>query len=335
VSVVATSVLTRRFGTVTAVDHLTVELPEGGVIGLLGPNGAGKSTLIRMLLGLVRPTEGEATVLGASIRSSERYAARVGALVEGPAFVPGLSARVNLRSLAELRGLPSSRVEEVLDVVGLEGREREPVRNFSLGMKQRLGIAFALLPDPDLLVLDEPTNGLDPAGIVEVRGLLRSLGREGRTVLVSSHLLAEVEAMCDHAVVIRLGRLMFAGPMSELLARTRAHIDVRPERDSDVERLLTALRGAGWPATESDDVIRVGAGADRAAELNRAAAAAGITLRMLVVAQDSLEEIFLAMTGEASAPTALVDREVALCSRRHGANWFGCDGPGSSWAGSA
>ena len=158
------------------MDHLTVDLPEGGVIGLLGPNGAGKSTLIRMLLGLVRPTEGEATVLGASIRSPERYAARVGALVEGPAFVPALSARANLRSLAELRGLPSSRVGEVLEVVGLAGRDREPVRNFSLGMKQRLGIAFALLPDPELLVLDEPTNGLDPAGIVEIRELLRSLG---------------------------------------------------------------------------------------------------------------------------------------------------------------
>jgi ABC-2 type transport system ATP-binding protein len=311
VPVVATSGLTRCFGAVTAVDHLTVDLPEGGVIGLLGPNGAGKSTLIRMLLGLVLPTEGEATVLGASIRSPERYAARVGALVEGPAFVPGLSARANLRSVAELRGLPSSRVGEVLEVVGLAGRDREPVRNFSLGMKQRLGIALALLPDPELLVLDEPTNGLDPAGIVEIRGLLRSLGREGRTVLVSSHLLAEVEAMCDHAVVIRLGRMLFAGPMTGLLARTRAHIDVRPEHDSDAQRLLAALRDASWPATEIDGVIRVAVGAERAAELNRAAAAAGITLRMLVVAQDSLEEIFLAMTGGAGTPAAAVDREVA------------------------
>jgi ABC-2 type transport system ATP-binding protein len=311
VSVVATSGLTRRFGAVTAVDHLTVELPEGGVVGLLGPNGAGKSTLIRMLLGLVRPTDGDATVLGASIRWPERYAARVGALVESPAFVPGLSARANLRSLAELRHLRPGRVDEVLETVGLSGRDREPVRNFSLGMKQRLGIAFALLPDPDLLVLDEPTNGLDPAGIVEIRGLLRSLGRTGRTVLVSSHLLAEVEAMCDHAVVIRHGRLMFAGPMAELLARTRAHIDVRPERDSDAQRLLATLKDSGWPATEKDGVVRVAGGADRAADLNRAAAAAGITLRMLVVAQDSLEEIFLAMTGEASAPTTLVDREVA------------------------
>jgi ABC-2 type transport system ATP-binding protein len=293
VPVVATSGLTRRFGAVTAVDHLTVDLPEGGVIGLLGPNGAGKSTLIRMLVGLVRPTEGEATVLGASIRSPERYAARVGALIEGPAFVPALSARANMRSLAELRGLPSSRVGEVLEVVGLAGRDREPVRNFSLGMKQRLGIAFALLPDPELLVLDEPTNGLDPAGIVEIRELLRSLGREGRTVLVSSHLLAEVEAMCDHAVVIRLGRMMFAGPMTGL------------------QRLLAALRDASWPATEIDGVIRVAAGAERAAELNRAAAAAGITLRMLVVAQDSLEEIFLAMTGDAGTPATPVDREVA------------------------
>ena len=296
--VVATSGLTRRFGAVTAVDHLSVELQEGGVIGLLGPNGAGKSTLIRMLLGLVQPTEGGATVLGASIRSPERYAARVGALVEDPAFMPGLSARANLRSLAELRGLPSSRVGEVLNVVGLAGRDREPVRNFSLGMKQRLGIAFALLPDPELLILDEPTNGLDPAGIVEIRELLRGFGHEGRTVLVSSHLLAEVEAMCDHAVVIRFGKLMFAGSMERLLAHARAGIDIATERAEDAEALLAILRGAGWEAEAAGDGILVRADADRAADLNRVAAAAGYTLRRLAVTQDNLESIFLAMTEQ-------------------------------------
>ena len=296
--VVATSGLTRRFGAVTAVDHLSVELQEGGVIGLLGPNGAGKSTLIRMLLGLVQPTEGGATVLGASIRSPERYAARVGALVEDPAFMPGLSARANLRSLAELRGLPSSRVGEVLNVVGLAGRDREPVRNFSLGMKQRLGIAFALLPDPELLILDEPTNGLDPAGIVEIRELLPGFGHEDRTVLVSSHLLAEVEAMCDHAVVIRFGKLMFAGSMERLLAHARAGIDIATERAEDAEALLAILRGAGWEAEAAGDGILVRADADRAADLNRVAAAAGYTLRRLAVTQDNLESIFLAMTEQ-------------------------------------
>jgi ABC-2 type transport system ATP-binding protein len=296
-SVVVTSGLTRRFGPITAVDRLSVELPTAGVIGLVGPNGAGKSTLIRMLLGLIRPTDGSATVLGASIGSPAQYAARVGALVESPAFVPGLSARTNLVSLARLRGLRLDRVDEVLSVVGLAGRDREPARNFSLGMKQRLGIAFALLPDPELLILDEPTNGLDPAGIVEIRSLLRSLGQAGRTVIVSSHLLAEVEAACNYVVVVRSGGLLFSGPMSELLARTRAHIDISAEHDYDTERLHAALADAGWVVGRVDSGLRVATDATRAADLNRAAAAAGVTLSRLVVVQDSLEDIFLAMTG--------------------------------------
>ncbi len=303
-SVVVTSGLTRRFGPITAVDRLSVDLPDSGVIGLVGPNGAGKSTLIRMLLGLVRPTDGTATVLGIPISSPARYASRVGALVEGPAFVPGLSARANLVSLARLRGLRLDRVDEVLSFVGLTGRDREPAKNFSLGMKQRLGIAAALLPDPELLILDEPTNGLDPAGIVEVRGLLRSLGREGRTVIVSSHLLAEIEAMCDHVVVIRLGRLVFSGPMSELLARTRAHIDLCAEHEGDTDRLRAALTDAGWVVSGVDAVLRVATDATAAADLNRAAAAAGVTLSRLVVVQDSLEDIFLAMTGTSDGELA-------------------------------
>jgi ABC-2 type transport system ATP-binding protein len=296
-SVVVTTGLTRRFGPITAVDRLSVDLPASGVIGLVGPNGAGKSTLIRMLLGLVRPTAGTATVLGAPISSPARYASRVGALVESPAFVPGLSARANLVSLARLRGLPLARVDEVLSFVGLAGRDREPAKGFSLGMKQRLGIAAALLPDPELLILDEPTNGLDPAGIVEIRGLLRGLGQAGRTVLVSSHLLAEVEAMCDHVVVIRSGGLLFSGPITELLARTRAHIDVRAEHERDTDRLRAALTEAGWAVSGADAVLRVATDATAAADLNRAAAAAGVTLSGLVVVQDNLEDIFLAMTG--------------------------------------
>ena len=297
-SVVSTQGLTRTFGPTTAVDHLTLELPEGGVIGLLGPNGSGKSTLIRMLLGLVRPTSGEAQVLGSTIRAPGRYAAQVGALVESPAFVPALSARANLLSLARLRGLPGSRVAEVLEIVGLSGREGEPVKRFSLGMKQRLGIAAALLPDPVLLVLDEPTNGLDPAGIVEIRNLLRGLGRSGRTVLVSSHLMAEIEAACDWIVVIRFGELMFSGPIGDLMARTRAHIEIRAEDDQDHHRLLGTLTDAGWTVTREGDLLRVVADATRSAELNRAAATAGITLSRLLVVQDSLEEIFLEMTGQ-------------------------------------
>jgi ABC-2 type transport system ATP-binding protein len=314
-TVVTTTNLTRRFGPITALDHLTVELPAAGVIGLVGPNGSGKSTLIRILLGLIRPTSGSASVLGSAISSPAHYASRVGVLVESPAFIPGLSARANLVSLARLRRLPLARVDAVLAQVGLVGRDREPVKRFSLGMKQRLGIAAALLSDPELLILDEPTNGLDPAGIVEIRELLRDLGREGRTVIVSSHQLSEIEAVCDHLVVIRFGELVFSGPMAEMLKRTREHIDIAAEHAADMERLEAALAAEGWAVTAVDDVLRVAAAADRAADLNRAAAAAGVTLSRLVVAQDNLEEIFLEMTGrvdgELANGRAAVDEKVA------------------------
>ena len=302
-SLVVTSGLTRRFGAITAVSQLSIELPDGGVIGLVGPNGSGKSTLIRMLLGLVRPTQGTATVFGEPISSPARYVSRVGALVEGPAFVPGLSARANLVSLARLRGLGLDRVDDVLAQVGLVGRDKEPVKNFSLGMKQRLGIAAALLPNPQLLILDEPTNGLDPAGIVEIRALLRSLGQAGRTVIVSSHLLSEIEAACDYVMVIRFGELMFSGPIDGLMARTRDHIDVRAEHPGDTERLLEALTVAGWVVTAGDGALRVATDASSAADLNRAAAV-GVTLSGLVVVQDSLEDIFLAMTGRSEGELA-------------------------------
>ena len=303
-SVVTTTGLTRRFGPVTALDRLTVELPAGGVIGLVGPNGSGKSTLIRILLDLIRPSGGSALVLGSPVASPAAYASRVGALVESPAFLPGLSARANLVSLARLRRLRLARVDAVLAQVGLVGRDREPVRRFSLGMKQRLGIAAALLSDPEVLILDEPTNGLDPAGIVEIRELLRGFGRDGRTVIVSSHQLSEIEAVCDHLMVIRFGELIFAGPMTEMMKRTREHVDIAAEHPADMARLEAALVAEDWSVTAVDDVLRVDAAATRAADLNRAATAAGVTLRQLVVAQDNLEEIFLEMTGRVDGELA-------------------------------
>ena len=303
-SVVATFDLTRRFGPVTALDRLTVDLPAAGVIGLVGPNGSGKSTLIRILLGLIRPTGGSASVLGSSIHTPGEYASRVGVLIESPAFIPGLSARANLVSLARLRSLPDTRVDAVLTQVGLIGRDREPVKRFSLGMKQRLGIAAALLSDPELLILDEPTNGLDPAGIVEIRELLRGLGRDGRTVIVSSHQLSEIQAVCDHLVVIRFGGLIFSGPMAEVMQRTREHIDIVAEHTADTGRLEAALAAAGWSVSAVDGVLRVAAGASRAADLNRAATHAGVTLSRLMVGQDNLEEIFLEMTGRVDGELA-------------------------------
>lgn len=311
-SVIATRSLTRRFGDITALDRLTIELPPGGIIGLIGPNGSGKSTLIRTLLGLIRPTSGEAQVLGQSIAQPKGYASNVGALIEGPAFIGSLSARANLVSLARLHGTPVARVDEVLRQVGLLGRDGEPVRRFSLGMKQRLGIAVALLTDPELLILDEPTNGLDPAGIVEIRELLRAMARDGRTVVVSSHLLSELEAICSHLVIIRFGELVFAGTISELMARTAVHVHFAPERVEDADRLIGALQAAGWQVQSTDGGLRA-AGAGSAADLNRAATAAGITLAQLSAAQVSLEERFLEMTrrsdGELAARRATIGKE--------------------------
>ena len=296
--IVSTQGLTRRFGDLVAVDSLDLDLPPGGVIGLVGPNGSGKSTLIRMLLGLIAPSGGSAQVLDSAISDPRGYANRVGALIESPAFVPGLSARSNLLSLARLRGLPASRVEDVLDIVGLAGRDREPVKRFSLGMKQRLGIAAAMLPDPELLILDEPTNGLDPAGIVEVRGLMQELGRSGRTVLVSSHLMSEIESICTHLVIIRFGVLLYSGPIGDLLANATNHVDVEAEHFEDTEHLRDALARAGWEVTATGDgTLRVKAAAEAAADVNRAAVATGITLRSLSSSRDSLETIVLEMTG--------------------------------------
>lgn len=308
---VRTTGLTRCFGDLVAVDRLALDLPAGQVIGLVGPNGSGKSTLIRMLLGLIRASEGGGEVLGHPITAPERYASRVGALIESPAFVPGLSARANLSSLAQLRRLPPARVDKVLAIVGLAGRSREPVSSFSLGMKQRLGIAAALLPDPELLVLDEPTNGLDPAGIVEIRQLLRALGDEGRTIIVSSHLLSEIEAACDYLVVIRFGELLFHGPLDELLAQTSQFIEVAPEDSSALEQLHAVIAAGGWDATADTGVLRLAAPAADAAAVNRAAADAGLTLRLLAPRQDTLEEVFLRLTGENDVTRAQARAEQA------------------------
>ena len=301
---VSTVALRRKFGKVTALNDLTLELPKGGVIGLVGPNGSGKSTAIRVLLALIRPTSGTASIFGDSIDYPAVYAAEVGALIEGPAFMPGLSARNNLKSLARLRGLSNERVDQVLDIVGLRGREKEPVKNLSLGMKQRLGIAAALLPDPNLLILDEPTNGLDPAGIVEVRSLIRRLASQDRTVVISSHLLSEIESVCDYIVIVRFGNLMFAGPIGELMEQAVTYFDVRPEHDYDLSNLSALLNGAGSTVQRIGNDLRVEGDAGAAAAVNRMAASAGITLVSIVVVQETLESIFLQMTGESDVKHA-------------------------------
>ncbi|HEX8779917.1 MAG TPA: ATP-binding cassette domain-containing protein [Nocardioides sp.] len=225
-------------------------------------------------------------------------------MVDSPAYSPGLSARANLGTIARLRGLPRSRVDAVLDQVGLTGRDNEAVRRFSLGMRQRLAIAMALLPDPELLLLDEPTNGLDPAGIVEMRSMVRELGRNGRTVVVSSHQLNEIQAICDHLVFLRHGESLFAGPMRDLLATSRGHLEIRAERPTDHAGLAASLAASGWEVATTDSGLRIQGTPDHAAELNRAAAAAGVTLAHLVAEADDLERVFLSMTEPATEVAA-------------------------------
>jgi ABC-2 type transport system ATP-binding protein len=298
---IRTNGLTRRFGKIVAVNHVDLEVPAGGVIGLVGPNGSGKSTLIRILLGLVQPTSGTAEVLGVSIKNPTGYADRVGALIDSPAFVPVISARKNLSSLAALRGISGARVDEVLDIVELEDRARDPVKEYSLGMRQRLGIAAALLPDPDLLILDEPTNGLDPPGIAEIRALLRQLGDAGRTVVVSSHLLSELEAIADYVVVIRFGRLLYSGPLTTLMHQAKAAVEVEPELPADLSRLAEVYRRHDWSVEEVGGVLRVHIDTEHSPDLDRAAHDASIVLRRLAPQTETLEQIFLEMNAAAAA----------------------------------
>ena len=300
---VATAGLTKRFGDRTVVDQLALAIPAGSVCGFVGPNGAGKTTTIRMLLGLVRPTSGSGTILGGSLAEPDSYLSKVGALIESPAFYPQLSGRENLKALARLGQLPLSRVDPVLERSGLLARAGDKYHSYSLGMKQRLGIAAAMLAGPDLLILDEPTNGLDPAGILEMRGLIRSFAEDGITVLVSSHLISEIEQICDYVVMIRAGRLVHQGRVSELRAAQRPDFIVAPEHDADLPRLTGLLQAAGCTVTRqpADAAVLVQAPGAGAADLNRLAASDGITLRQLAERTRSLERAFFALTGTVSA----------------------------------
>jgi ABC-2 type transport system ATP-binding protein len=290
--------LTKAYGRVRAVDGLDLDVPRGSITGFVGPNGAGKTTTIRMLLGLIRPSSGSAEVLGSNVSNPWEYLPRVGALIEGPAFHPALSGRRNLEVLASLGGHPRARVDAVLEIVGLADRARDRYRTYSLGMKQRLGVAAALLPDPELVVLDEPSNGLDPAGIIEMRSLLRSLRERGTTVFISSHLLGEVEQIADWLVVLDHGRLLFQGPIGALLARRQTRLRVAGESPTDAEVIAVVARRLGYEAEVVDGRVSVGAGSEAAAALTRGAMDAGVTLTEIGVDRSTLEDSFLALTGD-------------------------------------
>ena len=313
---IRTEGLTKLYGTVRALDSLDLRVPAGRVYGFVGPNGSGKTTAIAILLGLMRPTHGRVELLGTP-QGSARYAdvlTRVGALVQAPAFYPFLSGRDNLRVLGATRRAVSDReIDEALDRVGLLGRANQRYHTYSLGMRQRLAIALALLGKPDLVILDEPTNGLDPVGIQEVRELIRELGRSGLTIFLSSHLLYEVEQVCDEVGVIVHGRLVAQGPVSELLRTRGLRLRVSPDpsangqapyRDGVLARKAAeCIEALPWrPRVRLlDDVLWVEAPPERAAELTRALAVHGIWVSEMVPVRHTLEQYFMELAA-AGAP---------------------------------
>jgi ABC-2 type transport system ATP-binding protein len=286
-----------------AVGGLDLVVPEGGVFGFLGPNGSGKTTTIRCLLGLVSATAGRLAVLGhPSPRGLAATMPSIGAIVETPALFPTMTGRENLELLGAIDRIGPRRVEQTLTTVGLLERADEKVRKYSLGMRQRLGLAAALLKDPALLVLDEPVNGLDPAGIREIRQLLRQLGSEGRTVFVSSHLLSEVEQTCDRVAIIDDGRLVLSGCVDEVLAAA-----ARPSMLVGVNDLITAsqvLRRAGLVVEEDGGLLRVGIAPSEGSHVTRMLAEAGLYVNELRPDAVSLEDLFLSITGQETEEVA-------------------------------
>ena len=293
--VIETADLTKTYGEVVAVDHLTLRVPRGGVFGFLGPNGSGKTTTMGMLLGLVHPTSGEARIFGDPARHPATLR-RVGAMVETPTFYPYLSGRANLLYFQGIgqRGAPAD-VDRLLDLVDLGKRASSKYATYSLGMKQRLGIACALLGDPELVFLDEPTNGLDPAGVVEVRELIRDLGKGGRTVVLSSHLLAETELVCDNVAVLSRGKLIAQGSIQDLL---RQHDGFRL-RTTDDAKARAALADLRWVqhVEHQDGGLMVTAPPSRAWEISRALAQREVYVNELMPVHRSLEEFFMEITG--------------------------------------
>jgi ABC-2 type transport system ATP-binding protein len=293
--------LTKRFGDRVAVDEVSFSVPAGSVAGLIGPNGAGKTTIMAMLLGLVRPSGGSATVLGSPVSKRTEYLSRVGALIEGPAFHPGVSGVDNLRLLAVLGGHSTVGIDDLIDLVGLTGRGGDRVGSYSFGMKQRLGIAAALIGDPQLVILDEPTNGLDPVGMQDVRTLIRAMSDSGRTVVVSSHLLGELEHICDWLIVLDHGGLVHLGT-PESLGGTSDTLVLRAGEPGQLDDLAVIAGSSGLPIKLVDDqvvlTIRDGVDPHRlAAEINRRAHTAGIVLAELHHERADLEARYLELVN--------------------------------------
>ena len=282
--------LTKQFGSLTAVDHLSFSVEPGRITGFLGPNGAGKTTTQRMLLGLVRPTSGSATIGGQSYHDLSKPQHVVGAALEATNFHPGRSGRNHLRVMADTAGLDSKRVDEMLELVGIPAAARQRAGSYSMGMRQRLALAGALLGDPQVLLLDEPANGLDPEGIRWLRLLLRHLSSQGKTILISSHMLSEVEQTVDDVVIIANGKLIRQGAIGDLPTEHLSTV-----RTSEPQRLLEALTASGLQATAADDSIQV-IGNDLV-RIGDIALRAGLPIHELRANENDLEKLFFELTG--------------------------------------
>lgn len=287
----------RRGAATTAVDGLDLDVPEGGVFAFLGPNGAGKTTTLRCILGLVRPTSGQIHVLGARVpRELPSVIGQIGSLLETPAFHPRFSGRYNLALLGGLARIGNDDVDAILQQVGLSERADDRVSTYSLGMRQRLGIAAALLKDPELVLLDEPTNGLDPAGIADMRQLLRNLAIEGRTVFVSSHLLSEVRLIADRVAIVSRGKCVFSGTMHELLGGNES--EQLFLRIDDVRSASAVLADSGFQVREENGTLRIAAAASEATRVGERLASHNLFPLELRAATTDLETVFLRLTGD-------------------------------------
>ena len=301
-NIIETHDLCKQYGNTLRVAHLDLDVPEGSIYGFLGPNGAGKSTTLKMILGLVRPTAGTIKVLGKKMDGANRLSIlrQVGSLIESPSYYGHLTGEENLRIVQTLRGVPERNIREVLQIVRLDGQRGKKVAHYSLGMKQRLGLAAALLGYPKLLILDEPTNGLDPAGIQEMRELICELpGRFGMTVVVSSHLLSEIDQMADHVAIIREGELVFQDTLEALHGRSRHHLALRTTNNA-VARAVLQERSV--PCQEEEGYLILPILSDElAAQLTRLLAERHLGVIRLEERQKSLEDIFLELTGKAAS----------------------------------
>ena len=299
-NIIETHDLCKQYGNALRVAHLDLDVPEGSVYGFLGPNGAGKSTTLKMILGLVRPTAGDIRVLGKKMDGGSRLAVlrQVGSLIESPSYYGHLTGEENLRIVQTLRGVPEKNIREVLQIVRLDGQRGKKVAHYSLGMKQRLGLAAALLGYPKLLILDEPTNGLDPAGIQEMRELIcERPERFGMTVVVSSHLLSEIDQMADHVAIIRDGELVFQDTLEALHGRSRHHLALRTTNNA-VARAI--LQEKSVPCQEEEGYLILPILSDElAGQFTRLLGARNLGVIRLEERQKSLEDIFLELTGKA------------------------------------